>query len=153
MYCVYDDRNNIVAFHDDLDIVETYVEHVKLTNEDHPELHIGKIKKKKLKNLTDLDNLYLVRYSDTYVQSGYLIYLELISSQHIYDEQQCRDTLLKILECNIITDKERKSIERTVEVIDRFLQESKKFTPSLNELQRCEADYAPYMYNKYMFQS
>lgn len=148
MYCVYDDHNNIVAFHDDLDIVETYVDHVRRTNDEQPELHIGKIKKKKLKKLMDLDNLYLVRYSDTYVQSGYLIYLELISSQHIYDEQQCRDTLLKILECNDITDKERKSIERSVGVIDRLLQESKTFTPTLNELQQCEIDYAPYLYNK-----
>ena len=148
MYCVFDTNNNIIAFHDDLEVVELYKDHVTRSNPDLPELHIGKIKKKKMKRIDDYDELYLVRYSDTYVQSGYLIYLELLSDQFIYDEQQCRDVLLRILECRDITDKERKSIERTVKVVDRILQESKEFTPSLKELKNYEADYAPYIYNK-----
>ena len=151
MYCIYDTNKKIIAFHDDYDVVETYVDHIYKCHkgEEFPNLRIGKIKKKKLKKVIDIDNLYLVRYADTYVQSGYIEYLELISSQHIYDNQQCKDILLKILECNPLSDKERKSIEKTVEIIDRFLSEAKEFTPTLYDLKMCEIDYAPYMYNKY----
>lgn len=148
MYCVYDTKQNIIALHDDLDVVETYMENVMKCNPNLPELQIGKIKKKKLKNIVDLDELYLVRYSDTYVQSGYLVYLEVLSDQFIYDEQLCKDVLLRMLECSDITDKERKSMERTVKVVDRLLQESKEFTPSLTELKKYESDYGPYMYNR-----
>jgi hypothetical protein len=150
MYCVYDNNNDVVAFHDEYDVVETYIRKIKISNPtSSPDLHIGKIKKKKIKNMVDLDNLYLVRFGDTYVQNGYLGYLDLISSQSIYDNKQCKDVLLKILECNPISAKERKAIEKTVEVIDRFLTEAREFTPTLNELKVCEADYAPYLYNKF----
>lgn len=148
MYCVYDTNNNVIAFHDDINVVETYRENAMRSNPELPDLHIGKLKKKKMKKIYDHDDLYLVRYSDTYVQSGYLMYLELISDQFIYDEQQCKDMLLRILECRDITDKERKTIERAVKIVDRVLQESKEFTPSLCELKKFEADYAPYLYNK-----
>lgn len=149
MYCVYDDNSNVIAFHDEYDVVSSYIYHVKVSNKETQELHIGKIKKKKIKNIIDYENLYLVRYGDTYVQSGYLDYLELISSQSIYDNQQCKDVLLKILECNPISDKERKAIEKTVDVIDKILTEAKEFTPTLSELKRCESDYAPYLYSKF----
>ena len=112
MYCVYDNNNNVIAFHDEYDVVSSYIYHVKISNQDSPDLHIGKLKKKKIKNVIDFDNLYLVRYGETYVQTGYLEYLELISSQSIYDNQQCKDVLLKILECNPISSKERKKFFR-----------------------------------------
>ena len=148
MYCVYDTGNNMIAFHDELEVVEKYKEYVKRSNPNLPDLYVGKIKKKKMKRIYNYENLYLVRYSDTYVQSGYLVYLEILSDQFIYDERYCKDILLRILECREITDKERKSIERTVKIVDRFLQESKEFTPSLDELKKFEADYSPYIYNK-----
>ena len=151
MYCVYDNNDRIVAIHDEYDITKIYVDHVKASHDDQHELHIGKIKKKKIKNMQDFDDLYLVRYANTYVQSGYLVYLEMLSAQHIDDEQQCRDTLLKILECNTITDKERKHLERAVKVIDRILEDSKKFTPSITELKSYEMDYYPYLYNRGVF--
>ena len=75
----------------------------------------------------------------------------MLSAQHIDDEQQCRDILLKILECDIITDKERKHVERAVKVIDRLLEDSKRFTPSISELKGYEMDYSPYLYNKGVF--
>lgn len=149
MYCVYDNNSNIVAFHDEYDVVETYIRHVKLSNPSSPDLHIGKIKKKKVKNILDLDNLYLVRFGDTYVQTGYIEYLEIISSQSIHDNKQCKEVLLKILECNPVSDKERKAIEKTVEVVDRILTEAKEYTPTLNDLKMYETDFAPYIYNKY----
>ena len=100
-----------------------------------------------MSKVIDLDTLYLVRYADTYVQSGYLEYLELSSSQCLYDERQCKDVLLRILEVNHLTDKERKSIEKTIKIVDRLLTESREYTPLLSELKVYEANYAPYIYN------
>lgn len=149
MYCVYDNNDNIIAFHDDICVVRSYIHNInKSYNNEYQDLHIGKIKKKKLKNIKDLDNLYLVRYSDTYIQSGYLLYHELTTAQQIYDNTQCKDTLLKILECEDITDKERKSIERTVKIIDRILQDSKEYTLSLEDLRHSEMHYEPYFQSK-----
>ena len=151
MYCVYDNKDRVVAFHDEYDIVKTYVHRVNASHDNHNDLHIGKVKKKKVKKLEEFDNLYLVRYANTYVQAGYLVYLEMISAQHIEDEQQCRDVLLRILECDIISDKERKRLEQAVKVIDRLLEDSKRFTPSISELKGYEMDYSPYLYNKGAF--
>ena len=151
MYCVYDKSKKIIAFHDELDVVEVYKNNVSVSHPELPELYIGKIKKKKLNKIIDIDSLYLVRYCDTYVQSGYLVYLELVSDQYIYDNKYCKDVLLRILECTDITDKERKSIERTVKVVDRILQEAKEYTPTITELQGYEVDYYPYMYNRGVF--
>ena len=147
MYCVYDNTGNVIAFHDEYDVVETYLDNLKSSHDNLPDLHIGKIKKKKIKNVKDLDNLYLVRYADTYVQSEYLTCIELMSHQSIYDNKQCKDVLLKILECYPISNKERKSIERTVDIIDRLVKEAKEYTPTLNDLKSFEADYAHYLYN------
>jgi len=145
MYCVYDTTDKIIAFHDDIDVVTTYVTNIKKSNSDHPDLKIGKIKKKKVKSTIDFDDLYLVRYGDTYIQSKYIMYGELLSGQCIYDNQHCRDTLLRILECDDITPKERKTIERTVKIIDRILQNDKEYTPTIQLLKTCEMDYAQYM--------
>lgn len=151
MYCVYNEDEKIIAFHDDLEVVETYIRHLKNSNPGLYEMHVGKIKKKKLKNLQDFDNLYLVRYADTYVQSGFTAYLELVSSQYISDEKQCKEILLRILECRDLTDKERKRINKAVKIIDRFLGDSRKHTPTLEELQEYENHYYPYLYNKGTF--
>lgn len=146
MYCACDETKRIVALHDDYEVIETYIRNVEASYENSQKLHIGKIKKKKIKKLIDSDNLYLIRYADTYIQSGYLTCMELLSSQSIHDNRLCKDVLLKILECHSINDKERKSIERTVKVIDRLLQEAKEYTPSLKDLQIYESDYAQYVY-------
>ena len=151
MYCAYDSNHRVVAFHDEYDVVEKYIKNVIASHDECPDLHIGKVKKKKLKKLEDFDDLYLVRYAHTYVQSGYMVFLEMLSSQHIEDQQQCKDMLLKILECNTLSNKERKHIEKSVKIIDRILEESKEFTPSITELKGYEQDYYPYLYNKGVF--
>lgn len=149
MFCVYDDKKNIIALHDECEVVESYLDSLQKShpNEDLSYLSIGKIKKKKLKKVIDLDSLYLVRFADTYVQSKYLEYIELSSHQCLYDERQCKDVLLRILEFNSLSDKERKTLEKAVEIVDGILKESKEFTPSLSELTQYEETYAPYIYN------
>ena len=145
MYCVYDGNNRIIAFHDDLEIVTSYVHDIQHSHSDANDLQIGKIKKKKVKSTIDYYDLYLVRYGDTYVQSRYIDYADLVGGQCMYDNQQCRDTLLRILECDDISDKERKSIEQTVKIINRILDNDKKYTPTIQQLITYETEFSQYM--------
>ena len=152
MYCVCDSNNRVIAFHDDYDVVETYVHHVVTSHKDGlVDLHIRKIKKKKAKKLEDYNDLYLVRYAHTYVQNGYIIFLEMFSSQIIEDNQYCRDVLLRILEHDNLEEKDIKHIKKAIKVVDRILEESKQYTPSYEELKSYEDDYYPYLYNKGVF--
>ena len=75
MFCAYDIEENIIAFHDSKKVVQKYIDTVFSIHK--VELKLGKIKKTSEWKILDKDDLYLVRFNDTYVQSGYLLYLEL----------------------------------------------------------------------------
>lgn len=145
MFCVYDDDENIIAFHDSRKVVEKYIESIYNINK--IQLKIGKIKKSSEYKLDGKDDLYLVRVNDTYVQSGYLVYMELVSQQLVEDEQYAKDILLRMLEVNRLSKKNAKKIEKAIEVIDELLYEDNHYVPSLPELKRIKMDYDPYIYN------
>ena len=84
LFAVKNSNNDLIAYHEDLDVVEEYVRNIKVSHPDI-DLVIGKISEKFVYKKDPTHELYLVRYSQTYVQSGYLVYLEVTSSQHIYD--------------------------------------------------------------------
>ena len=145
MFCVINEENRVIAFHDDEDVVEAYVERIQ--KQHNKEFTIASLSKKKANKIVDLDNLYLVRWGDTYVQCGFTQYLDLVSSQSIYDKRYCKEVLLKILETDDLSEKERKHISKTVEIVDKSLEVDETYTPTIEELQRLKTDYEPYMYN------
>ena len=149
MYCAYDDEKNIIAFHDNKKIVKRYTDNVhsvhKIT------LNIGKIKKDSKWKLRNKDELYLVRYNDTYVQSGYLLYLQLSSTQYIEDEEFARDILFRLLETERLTPKQKKKLEKAIEVMEDIIEEDRNFVPTLSELKTMKGDYDPYVYNTGLF--
>ena len=67
MYAVYD-RKNLIAVHDDKHVAEKYIKSVYSCH--GIELELRKIKRSSLSE-EKRDSLYLTRYADTYVQSGY----------------------------------------------------------------------------------
>ena len=91
--------------------------------------------------------MYLVRYGETYVQAGYLTYIQLAYGQATEDEKYAKDILLRILELNKISNKERKTLSKAVEILDRQIYSENQYTPSLNELKRLKSEYDPYIYN------
>ena len=91
-FCYDDDEERIIALHDNKEVVEKYCELLKEYH--NVNLSIGKIKKKAEDRIKNLDDLYLVRYGDTYVQSGYLLYLQMSSAQLIEDISKTKDVLL-----------------------------------------------------------
>lgn len=145
MFCVFNGKGEIVAFHDYVDVVEEYVDHIKMHHKD-AELHIGKLKKKKANSVRYAD-LYLVRYADTYVQQGYLEYLSYFSDQDLYDLKYAKEVLLRLLEGKNFDKKDKKYVERVIYILDEELQNDKEYTPTIDELRRFKMHYESYLYN------
>jgi hypothetical protein len=153
VYCAYDtDMGRIVAYHDSQSVVETYVQNVVKSHPEIEPLKIIKVKRKEVRRLDDYESLYLVRCGETYVQSGYIEYLNLSSSQFIYDERYARDVMLRVLEMGQISEaKKVKRLKKAIKIMDELLYDSESYTPSLKELKTMEMDLLPYMNNRTAF--
>ena len=137
----------IIAYHEDESVVELYLDSVEDDKKD--ELSIIHIKKKYRDTLLNkYDDLHLVRFRNTYVQSGYLIYIKLASQDILEDEEYARDILLRIIETQNIDKDKIKKLSKAIEVIEELINEDKTYTPSYSELQRMRNHYDYYMYNK-----
>lgn len=148
MYCVLNEEK-IIAFHEEKRVVESYCESIKKYH--NKTLMIAKIKKhkrKKLKNISNYYDLYLVRYGDTYVQSGYIEYLEMHSPQIEYDHLQAKDTLLRIMELEELSEKEKKAYQVVLRSLEEIIEEDRSYTPDIKELNQMKDQYLPYIYNK-----
>lgn len=144
MFCVLDENENIIAYHENKSIVKKYVGNIYRC---HSILLTIKKYKKNDSIYTNLPDLYLVRYADTYVQAGYLLYIQLLSDQVDYDHEYVRDILLRILEITTLSKKEKKHLEKSVEIIDKMLANEKRYTPTIQDLKSIKTDYDPYFYN------
>lgn len=152
MYAVYDnDRQEFVAFHEEKEVVTSYLINIVKNHQDEEvPLSICKLKNKKAKRIENFEGLYLVRYNDTYVQSDWVEYIGICSDDLVADDKFVKDILLRMLECGRVTDKkEIKTIVRAIKIIDRLLEDSKTYTPTLKELKIMESDYSPYINGKY----
>ena len=146
MYAAVDESGKIVAFHDEKKVVKCYIKRIRDSSD--ATLGFCKIKKKDVKKVNTLYDLYLVRYGDTYVQSGYLEYLELADPQLAYDHQYAKDVLLKVAEIDYLDKEDIEVIEKCVMILDELIDDDRKYTPSLSELEKFKDHYAPYIYSK-----
>lgn len=144
MFCVLDEKENIIAYHEKRKVVDTYVDNIYKC---HEIILVTKKYKNKDEIINQLPDLYLVRYADTYVQTGYFLYMQLLSDQPSYDHVYAKDVLLRILEISNLRKKEKKQIQGTLKILDEFIQEDKTYTPTLKELVSMKLDYDPYFYN------
>lgn len=145
MYCAYDQDKNIIAFHDKKHVVEKYIDSIYKLHK--IQLNKGKIKKSSKYKLAGKDELYLIRYGNTYVQSGYLVYLEISQSEFIEDDQYALDILYRLLETTRLTDKQSKKIMKAIEVMEKLVREDREYIPSLEQLKQVKSNYEPYLYN------
>ena len=143
MYAVYD-RKNLIAVHDDKHVAEKYIKSVYSCH--GIELELRKIKRSSLSE-EKRDSLYLTRYADTYVQSGYLRYVDYSYSQFLEDDLKCRDILIRIMEYASITSKEAKKLKKAIKVVDNILADDREYVPTYEELQNLKLHYDPYLYN------
>ena len=91
--------------------------------------------------------MYLIRYGDTYVQSGYLLFVEISQSQISEDDQYALDILYRLLETARLSDKQSKKIMKAIKVMEKLVQEDREYIPSIEQLKRMKSDYEPYIYN------
>lgn len=145
MYISIDSSGKIIAIHDEKEVVEKY--NSMIYHFHKIRLDIIKTKKKNIANTDFYDDLYLVRYGETYVQAGYLTYIQLAYGPHYEDETYAKDILLRMLEINKLSNKDRKTLTKAVKILDKEIFSDSQYTPSLNELKRLKEDYDPYIYN------
>lgn len=150
MYAVIE-NNNIVAYNKRYSVCIEYINNVKKTysnnkDEYNNKLEIIKIKNKKAKNKSDFDELYLIRYEDTYIQSGYVEYLSLSAEQIFYDNKYALDVLLKFLDTDFpMSKKDKNHLEHVVSFLYNIIKNDKLYTPCLNDLKNMGENYSTYI--------
>ena len=152
MYAVYDEKENLVAFHDRKHVAKKYMQRVI---EYHPDvyLHLVKIKNKYADFVLEgMDDLYLVRYGKTYVQNGYIVYIQCADDQFDEDEKIARDILYRILAISPnLKEKEIKHTKKVIAMLEKLIDEHQRFTPSKKELDTYKSQYDIYLYNKDLY--
>lgn len=149
MYCCMVEEN-LIAYHEKKRVVQTYVHSIeKHTSEN--ELAIIKIKNKIFYKQyeTIVDDLYLVKYGKSYIQAGYLIYAQIAldTEVEVQDLKDAQEILLRVLEINNTTKKERKALRQTIELLNDMVIDYDTYVPSLVELKQMKLTYDPYFYN------
>ena len=109
------------------------------------------MKKSSKYKLLGKDDLYLIRYGDTYVQTGYLMYLEMSSEQFIEDDQYALDVLYRLLETSRLNKKQSKKIMDAIEILEDIVTENREYTPTISELNQLKSDYDAYLYNSGLY--
>lgn len=150
MYKIVNKNNEIIAFNKRYDVCIKYINNLNRTYEDNNdyfenELIIQKIKNKKAKQHPDFNDLYLIRYNDTYIQSGYTDYLTISGEQVFYDNKYALDVLVKFLDTDYpMSKKDKKHIEHTIAFLFNVIKDDKLYTPSLKDLKAMEEHYSSY---------
>lgn len=149
MFVAYDDDKKIVAFHDSKKVVKQYIRDVMRCND--LVLSLGKLKKKEEYKLDAISDLYLVRFGHAYVQSGYLLYVQIVSDQEYEDHEFARDILYRLLELKRIPEKDAKHIRKSICILEDLIYDEESYTPSLDQLERMKIDFEPYVYSRGLF--
>jgi hypothetical protein len=145
MYIVCTDSGDIVAFHDSKHVVKTYIKDVFEFN--NIKLKYAKVPKEKVDLLDGLENLYLVRYGHTYVQSGYLLYIQIASGQETEDHIFAKDILYRLLEIKRLNKKDAHKIRKAIEVLEKLIYDDEHEIPTLDVLEAMKMHYDPYVYS------
>lgn len=139
MYCALStDGKKVIAIHDDIDVVEKYIDNIEKNH--NIRLPIGKIKKKQLKKHPEYNDLYLVRYNNIYVQAEYLETLSIISEDYIYDYRCAIEILLRSLEVEDMSENDMKAIKKSIKVLDKIIKSYEEYVPKLSTLQSTKMD-------------
>lgn len=139
MYCALStDGKKVIAIHDDIDVVEKYIDNIEKNH--NIRLPIGKIKKKQLKKHPEYNDLYLVRYNNIYVQAEYLETLSIISEDYIYDYRCAIEILLRSLEVEDMSENDMKAIKKSIKVLDKIIKSYEEYVPELSTLQSTKMD-------------
>jgi len=146
MYYVVENGKTIIAFHHEKRVVQKYCE-LLLQKYDDLNLSINKEKNKKSYKRIEFDDLYLVRYKETFIQRKYIETLELYDNGYTDDFITVKDILLRIVQTYDIGKKDLKAIHKVIMLMEDLAKDEGSFTPSLKDLKEMESDMNYYIYN------
>lgn len=138
MYAVFDGKKPI-AFHEEKSVVKNYIEGIFKNH--GISLEYYKVDKKILSKYKDYHDLYLQRYGSIYIQSKYILYTELSTSQCIEDLKFTKDILKRTLELTQLTEKEQKHMVKVIEIINNQIYDTIYYVPSFDELHNLKLYY------------
>lgn len=144
IWCVINtENNNIIAFHEDQDIVNLYLENLDDEASSNLECKKVKISDGKLPKYTDK---YLVPYNKTYIQEGYIQFLDIVNDNNtINDLKFTREMLMSLVDRKIIkSDKKKKKICSVVDMLNKLIEDEDYYTPSINQLENYKSNFEYY---------
>lgn len=145
MYCAVDDNKNLIAMHDNKEIVISYINRVYKIH--GTQLELIRVKKRSEYKLEKFNDLYLTRFNNQYIQVGYMDYAIIMENGIIEDYEFSRDILIRILETRKMSSKNKKNLKKVITFLELLINNDKDYIPSLDELKKVKLDYDPYIYN------
>lgn len=143
MYGLVDEMNQPIAFHREKRVILKYMKGYEKTNNEM--LRPIHIKNKKVKNYYHYEDLYLVRYGETYIQSKYLYVRQLDLEPLLHDLECAHDVIIRIIEFNN-NEKECSKLSKALDIIDTETERLKNEIPSTSDLESRKIDYDMYQY-------
>lgn len=147
MYCAYDtEARRVVAVHDDIDVVEEYIQNLLNSRCDMTAGAVvcRKVKRKILSRMCDIDALYLTRFNKTWVQQDLVEYADLVND-HLYELENASSVLVSIIKNEELTRSEAKTLRNAVLILERIKEEASTATLTYDELQSLKCDYGQYV--------
>lgn len=144
IWCVLNtNTRDMVAFHEDKDIVEIYVDNLEKDSGSNLEVCKCKIDQDDLSKYRDL---YLVPYKKTYVQEGYISFLDIVNDRHAVDDLKfTREILQSLVERDLVdSSKKKKKVMSVVNIINDLIDDDGHYTPSIETLKGYEMNFNSY---------
>lgn len=139
-WVAYDDRTlpeKIVAFHEEKKIVKDYIESVS-----NIVYHLGKCKSSELRKIKDVEDLYLIKHKDTYVQCKFYDYVDFMTEGEVGELRHTIDTLSKVLRIGEPNFSTRKAIVKSISFLKRLILEMEGTNPDYESIERMFKEYS-----------
>ena len=117
-YKEFMDMQTIVAYHEDIQVVDEFIR-----QNSSKRYHIGKCNGKTIKGIEGFEDMYLVRFGDTYIQAEYYPVAEDFVETAVDDYKKCIEILQRAIEFKEISH--RKSVVKTIECLIELIEDEK----------------------------